>query len=197
MSSESPNVTIAMTNTTVVVPTSLAGVKRVRVERFLPRIQPATAQSILVVDSGSDGTSSTSTLLTIPVSATLLTGALEIGSDVDCYSRASVLAKTVTADSGTDAFTSAAHTIGNGARVQFSSTGTLPGGIEAGRTYYVVSVTTNTFKVALNIGGSAVDLTSNGSGTITATVQIGPQPGFGFKTSINTLDGSLVVTPIG
>lgn len=197
MSSPSPSVLIAMSNTTVVVPASLAGVKRIRVERFLPRIQPASAQEIRVVDSGAESTNHTSILATIPVAATLLTGALEIGADVDCYSRASVLAKTVTADSTNDTLTSAAHTLGNGCRGIFSSTGTLPGGIEANRVYYIVSVAAGTFKVSLSLGGPVHDITSNGTGTITFTAQIGPQPGFGFKTNIATLDGSLVVTPIG
>lgn len=188
-----------MTNTTVVVPAALGACKRVRIERFLPRIQDAVARSILVVDSGATGTSSTSTLLTVPVALTLLTGALEIGTNVECYTRASVSAVAYTADSTTDVFTIAAGTnaFGNGCPIIVSSSGTLPGGIEANRVYYVVSYTSTTVKLALSVGGTAVDVTSNGTGTITLTAQIGPQPGFGFKTSHANLDGSLIVTPIG
>jgi hypothetical protein len=52
--------------------------------------------------------------------------------------------------------------------VQFQSTGGLPGGLSSGTTYYVVSKSGKTFKVSTSSGtnGSAVNITTSGSGTI-------------------------------
>jgi len=85
---------------------------------------------------------------------------------------------TVTADAGTDTLTSAGHGLNNGEVVYFSTDGTLPGGLSlyieevdafvferVGLVYYVINATTNTFQVSLTSGGSAVDITSAGSGT--------------------------------
>lgn len=80
-------------------------------------------------------------------------------------------AQAVTADAGTDKITLAAHTLSNGHRVRFGGT-TVPGGITAGRWYYVVSAATNDFKVSLTYGGSAVDLTSAGT-SVTITSEKG------------------------
>ena len=80
-------------------------------------------------------------------------------------------AQSVTADSGTDKITLAAHTLSNGHRVRFGGTA-VPGGLTEGRWYYVVSAATNDFKVSLTYGGSAVDLTSNGT-SVTVTSETG------------------------
>jgi Flp pilus assembly protein TadG len=62
--------------------------------------------------------------------------------------------------------TSASAAPGNNMPVQFQSTGGLPGGLSSGTTYYVRSPSGKTFKVSTSSGGSAVNITSNGSGTI-------------------------------
>ena len=62
--------------------------------------------------------------------------------------------------------TSASAAPNNGMPVVFQSTGGLPGGLSANTTYYVVSKSGKTFKVSTSSGGSAVNITSNGSGTI-------------------------------
>ncbi len=72
--------------------------------------------------------------------------------------------KTFTADSSTDTLTSTAHGYANGTQVFF--TGSLPVPILSNTIYYVVNTATNTFQVAVTIGGSTIDLTSNGSGTL-------------------------------
>lgn len=61
------------------------------------------------------------------------------------------------------------HGLSNGAGVSFSTTGALPGGLTAERTYRVVQATTNTFQLATAPGGSSIATTSAGSGTHTAT----------------------------
>jgi hypothetical protein len=59
----------------------------------------------------------------------------------------------------------------NNARVQFTSTGTLPVGITAGVTYYVVKINSTTFNLSSTSYGSANVNTSSGyTGTISMTV---------------------------
>lgn len=71
-----------------------------------------------------------------------------------------------TADSGTDVLTSTAHGYVDGASLTVrNSGGGLPGGLSAATTYYVRDRTADTFKIALTSGGSAIDITSNGTGT--------------------------------
>lgn len=80
-----------------------------------------------------------------------------------------------TANAGTDTLTSASHGLSNGDQLNFWSDDTLPGGLEvyeynypwSGELYYVINKTTNTFQVSLTPGGSAVNITSSGTGTHT------------------------------
>lgn len=69
-------------------------------------------------------------------------------------------------DSG-DLVTSAAHGLSNGYMVSFLTIVTTTG-ISVSTRYYVVSATTNTFQVATTVGGSAVALTTDGTGTFNA-----------------------------
>jgi len=68
---------------------------------------------------------------------------------------------------GTDTFTSNSHGMPDGTLVKFHATTTLPAGLTANNKYYVISTATNTFQVSRTLGGSAVNITSAGSGTIT------------------------------
>lgn len=81
-----------------------------------------------------------------------------------------------TVDAGTDVFTSAGHGLANGDTIVFGSDDTLPeplNPIPTGKTirklteYYVVSATTDTFKVSTSEGGTAVDIEDTGTGTHT------------------------------
>jgi len=65
----------------------------------------------------------------------------------------------------TNIITSAAHGLVNGNTVKLTTTTTLPGGLSLATTYYVISATTNTFKLSLSSGGSEVDITDTGTGT--------------------------------
>lgn len=69
-----------------------------------------------------------------------------------------------TVDDTTDIFTSNNHGLANGNRVLVSSTTTLPTGISTNTIYFVINSTTNTFQLSTSSGGSAVDLSSTGSG---------------------------------
>lgn len=78
--------------------------------------------------------------------------------------------KTVTPDATANTFTSTAHGIANGTQVKFHAGTTLPAGLVATRVYYVIDTATDTFKVSKTSGGSAVDITDTGSGTITVYI---------------------------
>ena len=70
-----------------------------------------------------------------------------------------------TIDFTTDFLTSAAHGLSNGDRVMVFSGTTLPAGLSANTVYFVVSKTTDTFKLSLTSGGSAINMTDDGTGT--------------------------------
>ncbi len=79
-------------------------------------------------------------------------------------------AATITAAQSTDVLTVYGRTFTNGDRVQLiNSGGSLPGGLTQRVTYYVVSASGSTFKLSLTAGGSAIDVTSIGSGIHYAT----------------------------
>jgi hypothetical protein len=64
-----------------------------------------------------------------------------------------------------DASTANGHGFANGDQVVLSAlTGAT--GLVAGTEYYVRDVTTNTYKLALTLGGAAIDVTVDGSGTV-------------------------------
>ena len=92
-----------------------------------------------------------------------------------------------TADATTDVLTvpNLSTTLGppvtTGTRVKVASTGTLPGGLSASTDYYVRDLAGNALKLATTSGGTAVDVTSIGTGTHTMTAPIpdtGDQPAF-------------------
>ncbi|MCG2585517.1 hypothetical protein [Massilia sp. TS11] len=86
------------------------------------------------------------------------------------YSRnASTATVTISnATPGVVAWTS--HGQAAGTPVVLSTTGTLPAPLVPGVTYYVLSPNTNDFQLAATVGGTAINTTSAGSGTHTATV---------------------------
>ena len=85
---------------------------------------------------------------------------------------------TFTADAGTDimTFTSTTNIPSNiltGTRVQVSTTTTLPSPLVAATDYYYIKVTDSTYKLATSyanaIAGTAIDITTTGTGTHTIT----------------------------
>lgn len=64
--------------------------------------------------------------------------------------------------SSTDTITSPAHGFTNGDKIQFYA-GTMPGGLSENVTYFIVNATTDTFQVSATAGGSAINITSDGS----------------------------------
>lgn len=87
-------------------------------------------------------------------------------------------------DTGADTITEANHGMQDGDVVTLTNSGgALPTGLSLATTYYVVSAATNTFKLSLNKGGTAVDITGTGSGTQTVT--------YGNSASQNIRDTAL------
>lgn len=70
-------------------------------------------------------------------------------------------------NTGTDTLTSNAHGYKNGTIVQIAASTTLPAPFVALTDYFVIGVTTNTFQLATTFLGSAINITTSGSGTIT------------------------------
>ena len=68
-------------------------------------------------------------------------------------------------NASTDVLTASAAPA-SGKPLMFQSTGSLPGGLSATTLYYPIVQSGNTFKVSTSSNGSAVNLTSSGSGTI-------------------------------
>lgn len=73
--------------------------------------------------------------------------------------------QTFTASSATDILTCSGHGLSDWDMVLFVP-GDLPSPLASGKIYYVRDSTTNTFKVAATFGGGAVNLTTNGTGTL-------------------------------
>jgi len=71
-----------------------------------------------------------------------------------------------TAANATNLFTSAGHGLSNGDVVLVSNSGgALPSGLSTYTPYYVINRTTNDFQLSTTAGGSAVDITTDGTGT--------------------------------
>jgi hypothetical protein len=68
-----------------------------------------------------------------------------------------------------DTITKTDHSLPNGTTIIFSAA-TAPGGITPGTVYFVREATRNTFKIEPSIGGSAIDITSNGTSVTARTL---------------------------
>lgn len=76
--------------------------------------------------------------------------------------------KDFTGVASTDVLTSNSHGYSDGMTVALlaPTTGSLPTGLSADTIYYVRDATTNTFKLAATPGGTAINLTADGSGRV-------------------------------
>jgi len=81
----------------------------------------------------------------------------------------------VTVNPGTDVFTtSIPHGFSSGMKTKFKSTGTLPSGLSAGTTYFIVLLSPTTFQVADTLerslaGIGVIDVTDAGTGDLSCT----------------------------
>lgn len=85
----------------------------------------------------------------------------------------------VTVNAGTDLFTSASHGLVAGDTVIFETDGTIPTGLTADATYYVIAggLTTDDFKVSTTLGGAAVDVTNAQTSSNHCFLKTSAQPG--------------------
>jgi len=65
-----------------------------------------------------------------------------------------------------------AHNLSNGQVILFSTSGTLPTGIDAGVAYYIVERSTNTFQISITKNGAPIVTTGSQSGVHTGTASI-------------------------
>ena len=87
--------------------------------------------------------------------------------DLSTYTQLGVWSPvTATFDNTTDIITSAAHGLVSWDEVKFTSSGTIPTWVTSGRRYYVITVTTNTFQISTTKDWTALNFTTNWTGTI-------------------------------
>lgn len=92
---------------------------------------------------------------------------------------------TVVPTAATDIMTLTAHSYGNGQVLQISTSGTMPAPLAVSTNYYVVNRTADTFQLAASRDGVPIDITSAGSGTISATIPAGsPWVAFSDKVGL-------------
>lgn len=130
---------------------------------------PATSQTITIsqtagvvlnpaISKTSCGTTSGSTTVTQSNTSNLAIGQLVTGTGIST-------GRSVTFQGTGDTVTLAGHGLPNGRRVSFSAITTTTG-IVVYTYYYVINATTDTFQLAKTVGGSAIDLVNDGSGTV-------------------------------
>jgi hypothetical protein len=86
-------------------------------------------------------------------------------------------AATFSANATTDVLTAVGHNYHNGDPLTLSSTTTLPAPLAEGVTYWVIAATDDTFKLAQTPGGGAINITTTGTGTHTASLADGTADG--------------------
>ncbi len=93
----------------------------------------------------------------------------------------------------TDILTKTAHGLYTGAKVQFTTTTTLPAGLSLATDYFVIRLDANTFKVADTLahaiaGTNIIDITDTGTGTHTVTATALAGAGYTLQGSNDQID---------
>jgi hypothetical protein len=132
------------------------------------------ARQAITFGSASSGASSNSVAVTFPA-ATASWGAVVAFAIFDASTTGNMLfwgellgpRKVFTVVPGTDVFTSASHGLADGTAVEVEvENGTLPSPLADNTVYYIINTATNTFKLSATAGGSAIDITTTGDGTL-------------------------------
>ena len=97
---------------------------------------------------------------------------LQAGDFVTFSQAVALSTQTYTADASTDVITFT-NALANGTTITLFTTNTTPGGLSVGITYYVVNASGATCKLSLTPGGSAIDITTAGTGTQTFALTTG------------------------
>lgn len=99
-------------------------------------------------------------------------GNIQAGDFVTFSGAVGLSTQTYTANATTD-FITVSSALPDGTTIQVLSSGTPPGGLSVGQTYYVVNSTGTTFKLSLTNGGAAINITTTGSGVQSLTLTTG------------------------
>lgn len=132
--------------------------------------QTAGTNGFVLVGDGSGGVewSSNNTAFSSKSASYVITDTDDVGVILATGGSASFTFATSDVNTGDDTITEATHGLPDGTPVHFlSSDQDLPAGITALKTYFVRDTDTNTFKIAETPGGTAVNITDQGSGTHT------------------------------
>lgn len=140
--------------------------------------------------TGANINDSNTTELTIPSAFTPQSGWRGAGKITRLEARMSNIAVGVsfTASASTDALTNSDGTVPANGTAVIVAGASLPTGLVQGTTYYVVNASTTTYKLSATSGGTAIDLTANGSGKITADPGVIYDPWFQLKQHIEIDD---------
>lgn len=114
------------------------------------------------------------------------TSGIEIGQQVTAVGTSTTTPAAVTLTDATDLVTRTAHGLQNDDEISFAAITTTTG-LVINTIYYVINATTDTFQVAATLGGAALPLTTNGSGTIRYRL---------YVTAINTNVSIIVSRPL-
>jgi len=157
----------AMTGTKMTISYASCKLSKARLEEIFTNLGAGPSQTITVtgnygvVASSSITGTRTSGSTTVTMSST--TG-YTVGMYVTGTTGVSDAVAVTLQDTG-DTVTRTAHGLADGTPVSFATIVTTTGVI-INTTYYVISATANTFQLALTVGGAAIALTTNGSGTV-------------------------------
>jgi surface protein len=134
----------------------------------------AASQTITVTSNWGAPTPVTLTGTTTAGSTTITmanTTGIAVGMQITGTGSPLTTARAVTFTDAGDLVNLASHGLSNGDEVSFATIVTTTG-IVTNRIYYVVNATAGTFQVAATLGGPALALTTNGSGTLRYRTQV-------------------------
>jgi surface protein len=124
-----------------------------------------SSQTITVTSNYGVGTNTSKASLSLTAGSTTIpmadTSGITTGMYLTGNNTGITTGRTVVSDVSADTLTLASHGLANDTPVSFSELGTTTG-VTAGVIYYVVNATTDTFQIALIVGGAAIDLTGTG-----------------------------------
>jgi surface protein len=156
---------------------SVAGLKlsRVALELLFSNLGIGTSQTLTITSNpGADTAVSFTLRATTAQSTTILmasTTGLSTGMSISGTGTGITTGAPVTFQDAGDTVTLANHGMSNDDMISFSVITTTTG-IVINTIYYIISATTNTFQVASTLGGAALPLTTNGSGTMKYNAKI-------------------------
>ena len=165
---------IAMTGFIFTFSVTALKLSKTSLELLFSNLGIGTSQTLTITTNPGADTAVSLTGTTAAQSTTILmasTTGLSTGMSVSGTGTGITTGAAVTFQDTGDTVTLVSHGLSNGDMVSFSVITTTTG-IVINTVYYVISATTNTFQVSATSGGSALALTTNGSGTLKYNAKI-------------------------